>query len=193
MAAPVDICNMALGWLGQSLLQQLDANAPSSSEEELCARLYPEAVRSTLEARAWTFAVQRLSLGPAQATGLDEFPSKYALPATVVRVLSCDAGYGENELEWRREGAYVLTDSSPTALAVKALVEPASTEFSPGFVRAVAARLAADLAIPLTENARRQEAMEAKYRFELSEAGRLDGQQGTAERPRTSQLAAKRW
>ena len=190
----VGICNMALGWLGANLLQALNAEAPSSTAEELCARLYPEAVRSTLEAKAWTFATERLSLAPAEATGLAEFPSRYPLPATVVRVLSCDAGGGANEVEWRREGGYVLTDTSPTTLGAKVilLVEDVA-KFSPGFVRAVAARLAADLALPLTENARLEQAMEAKYLRELAEAARLDGQQGTAERTRSSALAARRW
>ncbi len=193
MAAPVDICNLALGWLGEHLITQLNENNPLSTDEQLCARLYPEAVRSVLEAKAWTFATERLSLAPAASTGRDDFPSKYPLPATVVRVLSVDTGYGENECEWRREGAQVLTDASPTTLAVKALVEPDPTKFSPGFVRAVAARLAADLAIPVTSNAGLQRAMEAKYLRELALAGRLDGQQGSGERAKSSYCASRRW
>lgn len=190
----VGICNQALGWLGEKAITKLDEAAADSTAEELCARLYPNALRAVLEAKAWTFATERLEFAPAAATGLVDFPSKYPIPATVVRVLSCDDGGGTNELEWRRERAYVLTETSPTKVYAKAivLVEDASL-FPPGFCRALSARLAADLAIPLTENARLEEAMEAKYLRELAVAGRLDGQQGTAERVHTSALAARRW
>jgi hypothetical protein len=192
---PVGICNLALGWLGERAIASLDDEAAASgSREELCARLYPEALRSLLEAKAWTFAVERLELAPAQATGLAEFPSKYLLPATVVRVLSSDDGSGANDLEYRREGGYLFAATSPATLHVRAitLLEDAS-KYSPGFVRALAARLAADLALPLTESRPLAAAMEEKYERELREAGRLDGQQGTSERQRPSALAARRW
>jgi hypothetical protein len=188
------ICNLALGWLGQAAITQLNLETPASTTEELCARLYPEALRAVLEARAWTFATQRLQFEPAAATGLADFPSKYPIPATVVRVLSCDDGGGSNDIEWRREGGYILTETSPTKVYAKAIMlEEDASKFSPSFGRALAARLAADLAMPLTENRARAEFLEAQYLRELMNAARLDGQQGTAEKTRPSGLAARRW
>lgn len=188
----VGICNLALGWLGERSITALDATL--GTVEELCARVYPEALRAALEARAWTFATQRLQLGPVVATGLADFPSKYALPATVIRVVTCDDGSGTQEIEWRREGAFVLTETSPTTLYVKAIVlleDPAL--FSPGFGRVVAARVAADLAGPITENPQLALTMERRYQGELAQAAARDGMQGTSERVRSSELAAKRW
>lgn len=190
----LEICNTALGWLGEKPIHQLNAEAPESDTEELCARLYPGAVRTVLEAKAWTFATKRIDLAPAELTGRADFPSRYPIPSTVVRVLACDDGSGSYELEWRREGAYVLAETSPTLVVAKVvyLVEDAKL-FSPGFARAVAARLAAELALPLTTSGALAAAMEQRYARELGEAGRLDGLQGTSERQRQSSVAARRW
>lgn len=191
---PVGICNLALSWIGQKAITQLDAVNPVSATEELCARVYPEALRAVLEARAWTFATKREELAPAAATGLVDFPSKYPVPATVVRVLTCDDGSGTQEIEWRREGAFVLTETSPTKVYAKVVtLEEDTTKFTPGFGRAVAARVAADIAGTITENRALQELMEERYQFELREAGRRDGMQGTSEKTRSSGLAARRW
>jgi hypothetical protein len=188
----VGICNLALGWLGERAITTLDAELGTT--EELCARLYPEALRVVLEARAWTFATQRLQLGPAEATGLVDFPSRYPIPTTVIRVLTCDDGTGTQEIEWRREGAYVLTQTSPPTVSAKAIVlveDPAL--FSPTFGRALAARIAADLAGPITENRSLAADMEQRYQLELRQAGTRDGLQGTSESTRSSGLAARRW
>jgi len=190
----VGICNLALGWLGATAITQLNAADPLSTEEELCSRLYPAAVRSVLEAKPWTWATKREALGPAEATGLPDFPSKYPLPSTVVRVLSCDDGGGANDIEYRREGGYLLTETSPATLFAKVItLEEDPTRFSTGFARAVAARLAADLAMPLTENAGVAKRWEAQYAMELQKAGALDGAQGRSEGSRPSICAARRW
>lgn len=191
---PVGICNLALAWIGQKAITQLDVVNPVSATEELCARVYPEALRAVLEARAWTFATKREEFAPATATGLADFPSKYPVPSTIVRVLACDDGSGSYELEWRREGAFVLTQTSPTAVYAKVTtLEEDASKFPPGFGRAVAARVAADIAGAVTENRALQQLMEERFQFELREAGRRDGMQGTSERQRSSGLAARRW
>lgn len=190
----VGICNLALGWLGADKISQLDEEAPLSTEEELCARLYPAAVRAALEAKPWTWATKRESLGAPAATGLPDFPSKYAIPSTVVRVLMCDDGSGTGDIEWRREGGYVLAETSPTTLYAKVVtLEEDPSKFSPGFIRAVASRLAADLAMPLTENVKVADRFEVRYQVELHKAGAADGAQGRSEGSRPSICAARRW
>lgn len=195
----VGICNMALGWLGARKITQLDEVSPLSTEEELCARFYDSALDAVLEARAWTFATKRITAGPAASTGLADFPSKYPIPSTVVRVLSCDDGGGSNLIRWRREGDYILTETSPTTLYAKVvanetdpLIDP--LRFPPGFARAVAARLAADLAVTMTENVALARHLEEKAARELALAGRYEGIQGTSELQRSDGPAASaRW
>jgi hypothetical protein len=71
------------------------------------------------------------------------------------------------------------TSSRPTyAKAVSFVDDP--KVWTPTFCRAVAARIAADLAGTLTENVGLGERMEAKYRNEISRAGALDGSNATS-------------
>lgn len=64
---------------------------------------------------------------------------------------------------------------------------------SANFRRALATRLAADLATSLTENAALAERLEAKYQRELAAAASLDGMQGTSTKRRiVSSLADRR-
>jgi hypothetical protein len=54
-----------------------------------------------------------------------------------------------------------------------------TAKFSPLFVQALAARIAADAAIPMTENRQLQVDMWGLYGDKLREAAARDGQQGT--------------
>jgi hypothetical protein len=193
MASAVEICNLALGWLGGTLITQLDAENPSSTEEELCVANYGPALKAVLEAKAWTFATGRVELSPAEATGLEEYPVKFTIPGTVVRVLACDDGAGTFDLKWVREGGFILVERELVTLQAKAvLLEEDAAKFQPGFIRALAARLAADLAIPLTENRTLATEMERKFIWELSRAGALDGAQGSAQAKKTNWLKMAR-
>lgn len=189
MAGPVEICNLALGWLGANLIHDLDADAPESTEAELCSANYDAAVKAVLEAKAWTFATERVDLGAGQESGVAEYPQAYAIPGEVVRVLAVDDGSGTFELGWVREGDQVLVERAVSSASAKAivLVEDA-TKYPPSFVRALAYRLAADLAVPITENAKLALAMEQLYGFELKKAGALDGMQGSTKERKTSWL-----
>jgi hypothetical protein len=56
-----------------------------------------------------------------------------------------------------------------------------TSSFSSLFVQALAARIAADAAIPLTENRQLQVDMWGLYNDKLTEAAARDGQQGTSD------------
>lgn len=189
MPSPVEICNLALGWLGANLIHALNLEAPESTEEELCAANYPAALRVVLEAKGWTFATERVVIENGEESGVAEYPRRFLVPATVVRVLGADDGSGTFELRWVREGKHVLTADVAGDLHVKAvlLVEDA-LRFPPAFTRALALRLAADLAIPLTENRARAGELEAQYLREVARAGSLDGSQGSVETKRSTWL-----
>jgi hypothetical protein len=193
MASAVEICNLALGWLGAKLIAALDQENPASAEEELCAANYGAALKAVLEAKAWTFATARVELEPGEESGIAEYPRRFAIPGTVVRVLAVDDGTGAFDVNWVREGDRLLTDDVLDKAYVKAVlfVEDAA-KFTPGFVRALAYRLAADLAMPLTENRARAEAMEALYERALAKGGALDGAQGSPAEKKTSWLRRAR-
>ena len=66
------------------------------------------------------------------------------------------------------------------------------TRFSPLFIKALAAQLAADLAIPLTNSLKLAEAMMQRMSYFLEQAGGMDGVQGRSQKLRSTKLTGVR-
>lgn len=62
MVSDVDICNMALGFLGDTARITNITPPDQSTQAQLCAKFYPIALRSTLEMHNWAFATKRTEL-----------------------------------------------------------------------------------------------------------------------------------
>ena len=183
----VEIVNLALGWLAEDRVSDLDADPPESPRADLAARFYDTALRSTLEAKAWTFATRWETVDTIEASDVPDMPWRAALPSTVVRVLEADDGSGLCDIAWRREGGYVLLADEIDEVRLQVVhFEEDPTKYSPGFERALAARLAADLVGPLTERQDLVVAMERRFQAELVTAGARDGKQGSVQARRSS-------
>lgn len=184
---PVNVCNIALGQLGEKRLTQLDEQDPLSRTEELCTTHYPLAVAAALEAREWTFATGWQKLAKDAASGAHPVldVTRFLLPTTVLRVVGVDDGSGECALEYQRRGQYLYANVEELYVRSIDLLEDPNL-WSPTFAFAVAFKLAELLAVPVTENAGLEERMELRYQKYLRDAASLDGMQGTAERRRNS-------
>jgi hypothetical protein len=183
MVSEVSICNQALGWLGERPITSL---SDASQNANICRDNYPFLRDAVLEERMWTFATAR---AVSTVADLSEWGDLYEHPLplewlAVYRVYQSADGMPVN---WSREGEYVLAGSSKVYMwGVKRVTD--TGKFSQLFVQALAARLAADLAMPLTEDRRKQADAWALYQRKLAEAAARDGQQGSNERLRTSAL-----
>lgn len=62
MASEVDVCNLALGHLGDAANLQSISPPDGSAQADHCARFYPIARDSLLEMHDWSFATKRASL-----------------------------------------------------------------------------------------------------------------------------------
>ncbi|MBK9446181.1 MAG: hypothetical protein IPO00_08835 [Betaproteobacteria bacterium] len=186
----VGICNLALGWLGATPIVSI---ADASTEAQLCAANWAAVRDAVLEAKAWTFATERTNLAADGVAPSYGFGVRYQVPSTLLRILEVDDGSGYGDLEWVREGAYLLTDQpAPLYIRfVKRVEDPAL--WSPGFVMAMSYRLAAVLTISLTENRASHADLWRLYVQALEDAARLDGMQGRAERQRQSVLTLRRY
>lgn len=89
MASDVDICNLALGRIGDGA-QVTSINPPDgSAQARHCSRFYPMARDSVLEMHAWGFNTIRLSLTPATVpVAAPEWQYAYSLPANTLSVLA---------------------------------------------------------------------------------------------------------
>lgn len=202
----VSICNQALGWLGADSI--LSINDPSK-EAQLCKENF-DALRDTvLEEREWTFAVRRLYLTPLVATPVYGYANNFLLPADVLRVLNIPgapggvvggidalnggrgADSGQGLADWRVEsidaGRVIVANVS--AVYCRVIWRVVNEQiWSAMFTQALAARLAADLAMPLVNSRSLQQDMWKLYTSKLSAAATMDGMQGKGEVKRASNL-----
>lgn len=197
MANPVQIANLALSWLGQRKIQSFTDN---QTEAIVMDANYELSRDKVLADRAWTFALERKKL-VAQAEGPDwGSENRFLIPSNVLRVhrvyrpnLSSQGVTPGNlsPATWYREGQYILANEG-TIWAQFIVQVTDSTKFSPGFVHALAARMAADTCITLTENRKLLEDMETLYMSKLQDATYADGSQGRTEVIRSDVLTGVR-
>lgn len=174
----VTICNLALSWLAGNLIISIDDDI---NEAKLCKANYELSRDAVLETMAWTFATKRYTLVPELDAPSWGYGYQFTIPADVISVLDVtnksDTPNGANDLDWRREGNLILCDAKKIYIkAIYKEVDPA--RYPPNFVQAVAARLAAEIAIPLTESQQLMMSMEGKYKDRLLIAAGSDGIQG---------------
>lgn len=188
----VTICNLALSWLAGNLIISIDDEI---NEAQLCKANYELSRDAVLEAMAWTFATKRYTLTPETLTPAWGYAHQFTIPAEIITLLDVtdksDTPNGANDLDWRREGNLILCDASKVYVkAIFKQTDPA--RYPPNFVQAVAARLAAEIAVPLTESQQLAVAMEAKYHDRLMIAAGSDGIQGKTDVIDSRQLTGVR-
>jgi len=190
----VEICNLALGHLGQ------DANVSSidppefSFEGELCARFYPLARDVVLESADWTFAIRTVDGAPVPCDN-PAWSYAYALPDDCLRLVRLRApGFMVSATQPQEDHAEAYSIELGTgavprvyAHAAQAVLRYVSRvadaiAFPPLFVQALTWKLAAMLAGPIykgdvgRDEAKRCEQMLALY---IGRAVSSDVGQGT--------------
>ena len=209
----VAICNIALGWVGGDLIISLDDD---SVEAKLCKANYAPLRDAVLEEREWTFAVKRVEPSALAALPLYGFDKAFQIPPDTIRILqvtragedvqvgsvsntgiraSSRGGTGigrETRIEWLREGETIVANSAERIFAryISRITDP--TKFSPAFDQALAARLAMDLAIPLTNSEKMQSSMATMYGEKIALAAVSDGLQGRSYNTRSDALTVVR-
>ena len=207
MTSPVSIFNIALGWLGESAITSFDD--PSDSAQ-LGKNNYNAMRDAVLEEIPWTFAVKRIEPARLVADPLYGFSAAFQIPPEVLRVLTVSnaasvnngaplsadkysTGQGdESKIPWNREEDKILTNTAERIYmrAIVRVTDP--NKYSPSFIQALAARIAADICIPLTQDEKVQVNMETLYQRKLASAGTSDGRQGRSERTRSNSLTRVR-
>ncbi len=190
MISEVSICNTALAWLGQTPIVTLDD--PADPNAEKCRNVYPFLRDAVLEAREWTFAKAKAISTTEQKDDWEEH-YKHSFPEDWMTVTGCYKDTKKDvEIFWLREGRYVLADYDTVYLqGTKRIVD--TGQFTNMFVQALAARIAADLAIPLTQDRQMQADMWSLYQQKLAEAAARDGYQGSPQKSRAGGMILNRF
>jgi len=187
MASKVSIANQALTWLGANTITAFTDN---SDEAKLVSANYDGVRDAVLEDAAWTFASRRVVLTPALAPPDFGFKNQFLIPPDTLRIRTVrndGMNSGPSNLDWVLEDRRILSDAARIYVKYLARVDDPS-QYSPLFIQAIAARLAADLAIPVTGSRMMQSDMWGLYQKKLSDAKARDGMQGRAQK-----VGKKKW
>ena len=155
MSSAVDICNLALGRLGDAATVASINPPEGSAQAEHCERFYPIALNSLLELHDWKFATRSVTLSLLDTESWN-WAYAYAMPSGLIKllaVLPADASPDDEGHEYDTENTstgqgLILTDLEDATLRYIAPVTD-TTKFPPLFVDALAWLLASYLAGPL--------------------------------------------
>jgi hypothetical protein len=158
MASDVDICNLALGHLGDEA-NVVSINPPDqSAQANYCSRFYPSSLSTVLDDHAWGFATKTVTLA-LLANGNSLWEYCYEAPSDIINMLAVfdysavgDINHGtiENQQEFSMEldakGNQVIYTNQPNAMLKYVSYVTNTAQFPPKFVDALAWMLAANLA-----------------------------------------------
>lgn len=185
MASKIAICNMALGWLGAPPIASLAENRP---EARYASQYYDSALEQTLRDHRWNFAQRRARLAavsvPDGYQGVYE--NAYAVPQDCVHAHTL-LGAAENRMNFilalSEDGGsrIILANTAGAYLGYTALVLIPEL-YDPDFVRTLARRLAADIAVPLLKNnPQKVQETESLYERAIMKAKLSDMREGKPE------------
>jgi hypothetical protein len=196
----VDICNMALTWLGETPISSID---DESTRAELCQLNYQATRDATLEAHNWTFALERFIPAKNATPPIYGAGQAFDIPPQILRVVAVDNNESvidpystisinsREQVDWQLEGRQIICNLDVIyARGIRRIEEEGI--FSPLFVQAFAAKLAVLLCLPLTASIDKWQAMQAQYEVIMSEAKTRDGIQGRSRRLRNRSLEKSR-
>lgn len=169
------LCARALLKIGAQPVASLEEG---SAEAEVAASLYPATRDALLSCHPWSFATAQARLPRLAAAPAGEFRNAFLLPADFLRALSAGAAGGSGRgLTYRLFESRLHADAEAVLLTY--VFRPEESAFPAFFAAALAARLAAEFCLPLTENAARAELLHRLAAQELRSARTADSQQAS--------------
>lgn len=164
MASNVEIGNSALHLLGED---SINAFTDDSVPAKLMNAEFGNTRDALLREHPWKFAIKRVQLGQLATGPLYGFTYAYQLPGDCLRVL--DADIDEDDKPWKIEGRTLTTDATAVKIRYLAQVtDPA--QFDGSFMGCLAARLAMELAVPITNSLGLFDRMTDLYQRRLQDA-----------------------
>lgn len=184
----IEICNVALGALGTAGVSSFDDD---SDQARACKTFYTTVRDAVLEDVIWSFAKKQYRLTPDATAPTFGWLYSFEIPSEVARVHRVDDGAGDYRMSWEIIGRFICADE-PVIYVTAVKKEDDSSLYSSAFCLALAARLASELCIPLTQNRTLQADLWQLYQQKIKDAAGSDGSQGKSERVRSDRLSRVR-
>lgn len=183
MSSVVDICNLALSYLGdEATVTAIDPIPDGSAQAALCARFYPISRNSLLEMHSWGFATVRFSMSELSSASVPpQWQHAYAIPSDAINLLAViDSAAGSDYsvaiptpfippgtinanignftpqpfvAETLLDGTQVIFTNQENAMLLYTRLVTDATKFTPLFTEALAWLLASKLAGPILKGA----------------------------------------
>ncbi|MEI6559984.1 MAG: hypothetical protein WCO00_16420 [Rhodospirillaceae bacterium] len=170
----IGLCNRALVKLGAAPIGGFE---DGTAEAETAGALYEATRDGLLSAHPWSFARRQATLARLTEVPVADYAYGFALPADFLAALSAGGSGAGRGLVNRIAGQSLQADSEAVILTYLGRVDEAG--FPPVFAAALAARLAAEFCLPLTESTARASALHQLADQEFRRARLIDGQQDT--------------
>jgi hypothetical protein len=171
MFSQVDICNLALTWLGANRISSF--SDPQASD---CAFLFDKVRVAELSKQFWAFASTRATLPALAAKPSWGYANQFELPVdclTIIQINDYSNRYGaplyqeKNDAAYMIEGRQILTNFA-APLKIRYVVDVKDPGlFHPLFARVMAAAIARDLCYRLKQD---RAGVDDWYNSELSDA-----------------------
>ena len=186
MASFVEIGSNALRLLGDDPITSLTED---SERARLVNAIYEEVRNEVTRAAMWNCAKDRQVLASLATTPAFGWAYYHQLPSTCLRVI--DVLSGDIRIDHEVEGRKIMTDvSSVNLIFLKKITDP--NDMDALFIGAYTAKLAAELAEPVTGSRSLAEQMWTLYDRKVREARTIDSQEGTVSNLDVQQLVDAR-
>ena len=190
----VDVANQALSLLGAKSITAFD---DATNEATLVSLNYANVRDAVLEQAAWTFADASLVLENPVPGDWGAGEMLYTLPEGVIRIYRAYrrvSGPSPVPLEgWRREGDAIRVRYSGPVYATATMRIEDVDQWTAGFRQTTVARLAAELAMPITRSRSLHQSLWEQYHLKLRDAAASDAGQARSERTDSTELVRTRF
>lgn len=185
MASATDIANLALTIIGEPAISSID---DENTAGRTCRRILPLLRDELLRLHDWNFARKQAELAASATEPTFRWSNAFPLPADYLCLRSTeDDDDPAGTVEWEIQGRSILTDeAAPLYITyTRRITDPG--QFDAAFTTALAARMAIDLALPLTDSAQRTARAENAFNRAIAAA------RGSSFRERMTQEALPSW
>lgn len=170
MTSIVAVCNRALAKIGDELIiMSLDDDTKTA---RYCKALFADTRDFVLRSYPWRFALKRYVLAPLKDKPLFGYDYQFAVPSDCLRVWKT-----QEQERYQVEGRCILADRNIfNFIGISRIEDP--TLFDPMFVEALALRLGAELAVPLTASVSLKENLTKEFQDFVQQAKTASAMEG---------------
>lgn len=182
----VSIANSALAKMGEYAVGRITAFTDGTRPANIAGEQFDKIRDDLLRSHPWNFATKRLMLARSANTPPFQYSYQYPIPSDFLRALIVsDNTSGSSGIDYRMgyddtDGRVFMTNAPQLYLVYVAKITNTGY-WPPDFQEAMAFRLAAEFAIPLTQSTGLYTIMMQEFRDALAAAKSTDGMEDNPE------------